>query len=41
MGEINDDFKDTLLFSEQSLKEVWDNKEDDVWNQYMEGKKCK
>jgi AbrB family looped-hinge helix DNA binding protein len=38
---MKDDFKDILKFSEQSLKEVWDNKEDDIWNQYMERKKCK
>ena len=39
--KVKDDFKDILKFSEQSLKEVWDNKEDDIWNQYMECKKCK
>lgn len=26
-----DEFKDILKFSERSLKEVWDNKEDDIW----------
>jgi len=33
--KIKDDFKDVLKFSERSLKEVWDNKSDDVWNQYL------
>ena len=31
---MKDDFKDILKFSERSLKEVWGNKSDDVWNQY-------
>ena len=31
-----DEFKDVLRFSEQSLKEVWDSPEDEVWNQYLE-----
>jgi len=33
--KIKDDFKDILKFSEKSLKEVWDNKLDDIWNQYL------
>ena len=33
--KIKDDFKDILHFSEQSLKEVWDNPEDEIWNQYI------
>lgn len=33
--KIHDEFKDTLKFSEQSLKEVWGNSQDDVWNQYL------
>jgi AbrB family looped-hinge helix DNA binding protein len=33
--EIKDDFKDLLKFSEQSLKSVWDNKEDDIWSNYL------
>ena len=32
---IKDDFSDILKISEKSLKEVWDNKEDEVWNQYL------
>ena len=27
---MKDDFKDIISFSEQSLKDVWDNKDDDV-----------
>ena len=30
-----DDFKDLLKFSEKSLKSVWDNKQDDIWNSYL------
>ena len=33
--KLKDDFKDILKFSEKSLKEVWDNKSDDIWNQYL------
>lgn len=32
---LKDDFKDILKFSEKSLKEVWDNKSDDIWNEYL------
>lgn len=32
---IQDDFKDILNYSEQSLREVWDNPEDDIWSQYL------
>jgi len=32
---MKDNFKDLLKFSEQSLKEVWNNKEDDIWNTYL------
>ena len=34
--KMKDEFKDILHFSEQSLKEVWDNSEDEIWNQYLE-----
>ena len=34
--KMKDDFKDVLHFSEQSLKEVWDNSEDEIWSQYLE-----
>lgn len=33
--KLKDDFKDILKFSEESLKEVWDNKSDDIWDQYL------
>ena len=33
--KIKDDFKDLLKFSEQSLKGVWDNKQDDIWSSYL------
>ena len=32
---LKDDFKDILKFSEESLKEVWDNKDDEIWNAYL------
>ena len=34
-GKIEDDFKDIMKFSEDSLKSVWDNKEDDIWSSYL------
>lgn len=37
--KLQDDFKDILKFSEQSLKEVWDNPEDEIWNSYLKKKK--
>jgi AbrB family looped-hinge helix DNA binding protein len=39
--KIEDDFSDIAQFSQQSLKEVWDNKEDDVWNEYLKHNKKK
>ena len=33
--KMKDDFKDILKLSEHSLKEVWDNKQDDIWNEYL------
>lgn len=33
--KMKDDFKDILKLSEHSLKEVWDNKDDDIWNEYL------
>ena len=32
---LKDDFGDIVKFNEDSLKEVWDNKEDDIWSQYL------
>jgi AbrB family looped-hinge helix DNA binding protein len=34
--KMKDEFKDVLHFSEQSLKEVWDNPGDEIWSQYLE-----
>lgn len=34
--KMKDEFKDVLHFSEQSLKEVWENPEDEIWSQYLE-----
>lgn len=33
--KLKDDFKDILKFSEKSLKEVWDNKDDEIWSRYL------
>tara|TARA_Y100000034_G_scaffold99058_1_gene121551 strand:- start:15 stop:269 length:255 start_codon:yes stop_codon:yes gene_type:complete len=33
--KIKEDFNDILKFSEDSLKEVWDNPEDEIWNEYL------
>ncbi len=33
--KMKDDFKDIINFSEQSLDEVWNNSEDEIWNQYL------
>ena len=30
-----DDFKDLLKLSEKSLKKIWDNPEDEIWNDYL------
>ena len=32
---IKDNFEDILKYNEDSLKEVWDNKEDDIWASYL------
>lgn len=32
---IEDNFEDILKYNEDSLKEVWDNKEDDIWVSYL------
>ncbi len=33
--KIKDDFKDLLKFSEQTLKDLWGNKQDDIWGSYL------
>lgn len=36
LKKINeDDFKDLLIHSEKTLKKLWDNKEDEIWNSYL------
>lgn len=37
-ASIEDDFKDLLRLSEISLKDFWNNKEDDVWDNYIKKK---
>jgi AbrB family looped-hinge helix DNA binding protein len=32
---IKDDFKDIQKASEQNLKKIWDNKSDDIWEEYL------
>jgi len=39
--KMEDDFKDLLKFSELALKRIWDNKKDDIWNDYLKIKKQK
>ena len=34
-ARLIDDFKDVLANNDESLKEVWANKEDDIWSQYI------
>lgn len=34
-ARMKDEFKDILKFSELSLKDIWDNKQDDIWNDYL------
>ncbi len=33
--KMKDSMKDILSLSEKSLKEVWDNEEDEIWSQYL------
>ena len=39
--KMKDYFKDLTKFSEQALKNVWDNKQDEIWNNYLKTKKIK
>ena len=32
---MEDGFEDVVRYSERSLEEIWDNREDDVWNRYL------
>lgn len=38
-SKMKDDFKDLIKFSEQALRGVWGNKQDDVWDTYLKTKK--
>lgn len=33
--KMEDNFEDILRLSQDSLKEVWGNKEDDIWSSYL------
>ncbi|MDD4877913.1 MAG: AbrB/MazE/SpoVT family DNA-binding domain-containing protein [Candidatus Nanoarchaeia archaeon] len=35
---MKDDMKDILKLNEASLKKIWDNKEDEIWNRYLKKK---
>jgi len=35
MTKIQDEFDDIQEFSEISLKKIWMNKKDEIWNQYL------
>lgn len=34
--QILDNFKDVLKMSEETLKKIWDNEKDEIWNKYLE-----
>ena len=36
---LNDEFQDLLILSGKTMKKLWDNKEDEIWNEYLKGKK--
>lgn len=36
---VKDDFRDLLLLSEHTARKLWDNKEDEIWNEYLKDKK--
>ena len=33
--KMEDDFKDIMKINEDSLKDLWDNDEDNIWNDYL------
>lgn len=35
VDKLEDDFEDIKDLSERSLKKLWNNKSDDIWNQYL------
>lgn len=38
-SQVKDEFKDLLVLAEHSAKKLWDNKEDEIWNEYLKDKK--
>ena len=36
--KMQNEFKDHQEFSEESLKRLWSNKDDEIWNQYLKQK---
>ena len=32
---MGDDFSDIIRHTEESLKEVWNNEKDEIWNSYL------
>ena len=32
---LKENFKDILKLNEHSLREIWDNQEDEIWNSYL------
>lgn len=30
-----DNFRDLIKLSEKSMKDLWDNEDDEIWNQYL------
>jgi len=37
--EVKKEFKDMLTITESSLKKLWLNKEDEIWNEYLKSSK--
>jgi len=37
-NKVKDDFKDLLKLSEISLRKLWDNEHDEIWNTYKKKK---
>ena len=37
--KLNDEFDDLLTLTENSLRKIWDNREDEIWKCYLKDKK--
>ncbi len=37
--ELQDEFQDILTLTESSLKKIWENREDQIWNRYLRDKR--